>query len=99
MFMQKIPFIENTIIIIKFGYMSPVHSPSGCNMFYATKHSDPTQNTAPLITSGTITTVATPTSATPTRNVLPVLDGNHKMAKPADPQNTGCQATGRMGDF
>ena len=67
--MQKIPFIENTIIIIKSGYMPPVHSPSGCNMFYATKHSDPTQNTAPLITSGTITTLATPTSATPTRNV------------------------------
>ena len=67
--MKKIPFIENTIIIIKSGHMSPVHSPSGCNMFYATKHSDPTQNTAPLITSGTITTLATPTSATPTRNV------------------------------
>ena len=67
--MKKIPFIENTIIIIKSGYMSPVHSPSGCNMFYATYHSDPTQNTAPLITSGTTTTLATPTSATPTRNV------------------------------
>jgi len=71
--MQKIPFIENTIIIIKSGYVLPVHSPSGCNMFYATKHSDPTQNTAPLTTSDTITytitTLATPTSATPTRNV------------------------------
>ena len=62
--MYKIPFIENTIIIIKSGYMSLVHSPSGCNVFYATKHSDPTQNTVPLITSGTTTTLATPTSAT-----------------------------------
>ena len=67
--MKKIPFIENTIIIIKSGYMSLVHSPSGCNVFYPTKHSDPTQNAAPLITSGITTTLATPTSATPTRNV------------------------------
>ena len=67
--MKKIPFIENTIIFIKSGYMSLVHSPSGCNMLYATYHSDPTQNTAPLITSGTTTTLATPTSATPIKNV------------------------------
>ena len=49
--------------------MSPTHNPDVCNMFYATEHNDPTQNTAPLITSGTTTTLATPTSATPTRNV------------------------------
>ena len=36
MFIKKIPFIENTIIIIKSGYMSLVHSPSGRNMFCAT---------------------------------------------------------------
>ena len=31
--MKKIPFIENIVLIIKSGYMSPVHSPSGCIMF------------------------------------------------------------------